>query len=310
MEEKKTVRLKDMLRAQGKSETIQVEQVLGANMAQRVLELDLIVPEKKPDIEQVIDVYVKNVRILSIDVLRDQVILRGQLEVKVMYVADLPDQPVHAFEATNVRFTRDIEILGTEPGMMANADTTVELVDYERGECEARKVHVTVVLKIWARVLDTLNVEVYPQAQTGKDKKQQYATKGASIAPPDVSMEDDDLFEDEYYPEDALDTAQIDIIEEIPEDVPEEMDEEELEYEDEVPEEAPPEEESGAIMKVKGNVVNVRNGPGTNFPVVTKVKRGDIVRISDQAFGWFKVILPDNVTTGWIASWLLAAPKG
>jgi len=42
-------------------EKIQVEQVLGAEMAQKVIEFDMIVPDPKPDIEQVIDIYVKNV---------------------------------------------------------------------------------------------------------------------------------------------------------------------------------------------------------------------------------------------------------
>ena len=36
---------------------------------------------------------------------------------------------------------------------------------------------------------------------------------------------------------------------------------------------------------VTGSVVNVRTGPGTNFPVVTKVNRGATVTLRDQAFG-------------------------
>ena len=110
-------------------ETIEVEQVLGAEMTQKVVEFDMFVPDPKPDIEQVVDVYVKNVEINTVDVIRNKVIIRGDLEVKVMYVADLPDQPVHAFEKRHIRFTRDIEIDGAEPSMDANADVTVEYVD-------------------------------------------------------------------------------------------------------------------------------------------------------------------------------------
>lgn len=68
-------------------ETISVEQVLGAEMKQKVVEFDMIVPDPKPDIEQIIDVYVKDVDIDSVDVIRNKVIIRGDLEVKVMYVA-------------------------------------------------------------------------------------------------------------------------------------------------------------------------------------------------------------------------------
>jgi uncharacterized protein YgiM (DUF1202 family) len=56
---------------------------------------------------------------------------------------------------------------------------------------------------------------------------------------------------------------------------------------------------------VTANGVNVRTGPGTNFPVVTQVNKGDTVTLKDQAFGWNKVVLNDGNTTGWIAGWLL-----
>lgn len=60
---------------------------------------------------------------------------------------------------------------------------------------------------------------------------------------------------------------------------------------------------------VTANGVNVRTGPGTNFPVVTQVNKGDVVTLKDQAFGWNKVVLGDGNTTGWIAGWLLSTPS-
>jgi hypothetical protein len=189
---------------------------------------------------------------------------------------------------------------------------------------------------MWARVLNTLDVEVYPDQMQKQhmygggnsyNHHHGYATKGAEIMPLDEQIpigtivdSGVEIIETEVYPETPVampqEIPQVDIIEEIPEELPEELPEEipgeipEEEIPEEIPEEIIPEEDTGPIMKVKGNVVNVRSGPGTNFPVVSKVNRGDVVRISDQAFGWYKVTLPDNITTGWIASWLLAAPKG
>jgi len=103
-------------------ETIQVEQVLGADMKQRVVEFAMVVPDPKPDIEQIIDVYIKKLEITSINVIPDKVVVRGTLEVKVVYVADLPNQPLHAFEQEKVHWTRDIPIDGAQPGMKATAD--------------------------------------------------------------------------------------------------------------------------------------------------------------------------------------------
>ena len=41
------------------------------------------------------------------------------------------------------------------------ADVTVEYVDYDFDEEDPRKVHITVVLKLWARVTTTAEMDVY-----------------------------------------------------------------------------------------------------------------------------------------------------
>ena len=161
-------------------ETIEVEQVLGLNMAQRVVEFDMTVPDPKPDIEQVIDVYVKDLEITSVDVIPNKVIIRGTLEVKVLYVADLPNQPVHAFETANIRWTRDIEIDGAAPEMKATADAVVEYINYDFDEDEPRQVHITIVLKTWARVVTTTQMDVY--ALTPVDQVGQFETTTASAS--------------------------------------------------------------------------------------------------------------------------------
>lgn len=271
-------------------ETIQVEQVLGAEMMQKVVEFDMIVPAQKPDIEQVVDVYVKNLEINSVDVIPNKVIVRGDLEVKVMYVADLPDHPVHAFERRHVRFTRDIEIDGAEKDMEASADVTVEYVDYDfHHHHDKRKVHITIVLKFWARVITTTDMDVYALGPVTEIGQFEYtsasqsgnnyssgvfggdATSASQTGGGDIAA---------YSPENMLITG---------------------------PGVAPT---TGTKMGVSGTAtinassVNIRTGPGTNFPVVTKINKGATVTIKEQAFGWYKVVLSDG-NTGWVASWLV-----
>jgi hypothetical protein len=279
-------------------EKIIVEQVLGAQMAQKVVEFDMIVPAQKPPIEQVVDVYVKNLECTSIDVINDKVIIRGEFDVKVMYVADLPDQPVHAFERENIRFTRDIVIEGAEPEMKATSDMQVEYVDYDF-ECnnDRRKVHITLVIKVWARVVTTTEMDVYalsPIDQIGEPIEQATAastfnsetvsaaaTGGGNISA--FGVENILVTGAEVMPLMPTTGTQVAV--------------------------------SGTTT-VTGSVVNVRTGPGTNFPIVTKVNRGATVTLRDQAFGWYRVVLADGTTTGWIASWLLSVggvpttPKG
>jgi hypothetical protein len=277
-------------------ETIQVEQVLGAEMSQKVVEFDMFVPDPKPDIEQVVDVYVKDIDIISVDVIHNKVIIRGDLEVKVMYVADLPNNPVHAFEKSPVRFTRDIVIEGAEPGMEARADVEVEYIDYDFCCDHNRKVHITIVLKFRASVVATTEMDII--ALNPLEQLEQMEATNANISANGM-----------YYGEQAggefASAGQY------------------TNYGAENVYVSGPGVEpttgSQTAMSGSGSItgsnVNVRTGPGTSFPVVTKVNKGDVVTIREQAFGWYKVVLPDGATTGWIASWLVdtgvpGQPKG
>ncbi|WP_378951176.1 SPOCS domain-containing protein [Pelosinus sp. sgz500959] len=280
-------------------ETIQVEQVLGAEMSQKVVEFDMFVPSQKPDIKQVIDVYVKDVEINSVDVIPNKVIIRGDLEVKVMYVADLENEPVHAFERKHVRFTRDIEVEGAERDMDASADVTVEYVDYDfHRHHDKRKVHITIVLKFWARVITTTEMDVYALSPITEVGQVEYtsanalengystglfggeATSASQTGGGDIAA---------YGSENMLITG---------------------------PGITPT---AGTMMgisgtgTINGTSVNIRTGPGTNFPIVTKVNKDTTVTIKEQAFGWYKIALSDG-TTGWVASWLIngntGVPKG
>jgi len=108
-----------------------VRQVIGEKEKQKVLDIHVVVPPRKPAIEQIVDVFVKNVEVLSVDVITDKVIVRGEFEIKAIYVACLPDQPVHAVEIKHYKWTQDIDLPGARKGMDADASVVVEFVDYD-----------------------------------------------------------------------------------------------------------------------------------------------------------------------------------
>lgn len=115
-------------------QTIIVRQVIGEKEEQKVIDIHVVVPERKPAIEQIVDVFVKNVEINCVDVITDKVIVRGEFEVKAIYVAALPDQPVHAVEIKHFKWTQDIRIPGARKGMDADASVIIEFVDYDVDE--------------------------------------------------------------------------------------------------------------------------------------------------------------------------------
>lgn len=59
-----------------------------------------------------------------------------------------------------------------------------------------------------------------------------------------------------------------------------------------------------AHLVVKKQVVNVRKGPGTNYPLVTQAKYGVVFRTEKRVKGWVKVRHASGVT-GWVARKLL-----
>lgn len=111
-----------------------VRQVIGEKEKQKVLDIHVVVPEQKPSIEQIVDVFVKDVDVHSVDVITDKVIVRGDFEIKAIYVACLPDQPVHAVEIRHFKWTQDVDLPGARRGMDADASVVVEFVDYDVNE--------------------------------------------------------------------------------------------------------------------------------------------------------------------------------
>lgn len=111
--------------------SIVVQQVLGERQVQKSIDVHVRVPQHKPAIEQIIDVFVKRLRITDVDVIHDKVVVRGEFELKALYVACRPRQPVHAVEVWPIRFTAYADIRGARRGMEADASVMVEFVDYD-----------------------------------------------------------------------------------------------------------------------------------------------------------------------------------
>jgi len=123
-----------VLGAQTGPQTIIVRQVIGERTRQKVLDIRVQVPPQKPSIEQIVDVFVKDVKVNNVEVITDKVIVRGEFDIKAIYVACLPEQPVHAVEIKRYKWTQDIELPGARKGMDADASVSVEFVDYDVDE--------------------------------------------------------------------------------------------------------------------------------------------------------------------------------
>ncbi|KYZ76539.1 hypothetical protein AXX12_08905 [Anaerosporomusa subterranea] len=130
---------------------IVVQQVIGEEDVQKVIEICLVVPKHKPAIEQVVDVLVKKLCITDVEIIPHKVIVRGHFELKALYVACLPSQPVHAVEARHVRFTAAAHIPGCTYGADADAHATVEFIDYSMRKHHLRKLRASYKIPAWKK---------------------------------------------------------------------------------------------------------------------------------------------------------------
>ena len=72
---------------------------------------------------------------------------------------------------------------------------------------------------------------------------------------------------------------------------------------------AEPELPPADLREISANHVNMRNGPGTTYDVVTRLKLGDEVEIlGDSGSGWLRLRLVSNRTVGWISASLVSKP--
>jgi hypothetical protein len=89
----------------------------------------------------------------SIDEVRvifDKVIVDGEVTAKILYVAALPSQPVHFFEAT-FPFLEFIHLYGADPGMEALVFFKTEHINV--GATGPRHIKITILFEMAVKLL-------------------------------------------------------------------------------------------------------------------------------------------------------------
>ncbi|HHU69424.1 MAG TPA: DUF3794 domain-containing protein [Thermoanaerobacterales bacterium] len=138
---------------------IKVSQVIGEQCTQAIVDGRIEVPLGKPNIERVISVDANlNTATLDIEVIDGKVIVEGEIDVKVMYVADEGlAQPVHFMEGT-VNFSTFVKIPGAKPKMDVSVVADIEYVKFDTKN--NRIADVRIVLDVCAKVTKTVEIRV------------------------------------------------------------------------------------------------------------------------------------------------------
>lgn len=131
-------------------EAIRINQVIGEEVSQTVVENDIIVPDVKPDIARILimdgEVFVK-----STETMQDKVVVNGTIHYKILYVPDESEQSIKSIN-TSVNFSYGLNVAGCKHGMASNVKCDIEHIEYEI--LNGRKVNAKAIIRVSGKISD------------------------------------------------------------------------------------------------------------------------------------------------------------
>ncbi len=141
---------------QCETEKLNLKQVVGSASKQVLVDEAFELRKEFPGIEKcrkcICDVEIKHTKLL-----KNKVIIEGEVEMECAYTALKDDQSVHTFDH-KLKFNDFVEVKGAEQGMEVDVDAIVESCEVDVGrDC---KMEPTIVIQLKVRVLEERSVEV------------------------------------------------------------------------------------------------------------------------------------------------------
>lgn len=109
---------------------LKIDQVVGKDEIQALVEGEITVPETKPKINKVLKID-GDVEVTGTKVAKGKIIVNGIVNFNVLYSTDDELQSVHNLDATT-DFKEEIEIEGVNEGIVADIKANVEHIDYDQ----------------------------------------------------------------------------------------------------------------------------------------------------------------------------------
>lgn len=155
-------------------ELVRIDQVVGEEHSQAVVEGIISLPDGKPNIQRVISVDAHlNTESLETEILDGKVIIEGDIDVDAMYVADVevpPLQPVHFVEGT-IDFSAFVKIPGARKNMDVKVKAKIEHIQHSFDPERPREIKVRLIVKFTVKVTQRVEIEIVVDA-TGPDDLQ------------------------------------------------------------------------------------------------------------------------------------------
>lgn len=138
---------------------------LWVGKVQTIVQDTVEIPTGKPDAERGIEAKAR-FSIDEVKVIYDKVIVDGTVYAKILYVAALPSQPVHFFEAS-FPFMDFIHLYGAEPGMEALVHFKTEHINVDA--VSPRRIKVTILFEMIVKLVSFYHHDHYHKDHYYKD---------------------------------------------------------------------------------------------------------------------------------------------
>ncbi len=133
-----------------------VEEILSENIAQTIVEGDILVPDTKPDITRILSVEAK-LGLSKQRVEDGKIAIEGITYFKILYACEKDEQPLYSIDSST-DFKQDIEIEGISSEMKVEVEMDIEHIDFTINN--ERKVGVKAIVNITGKAIEEKIVEI------------------------------------------------------------------------------------------------------------------------------------------------------
>ncbi len=137
-------------------ESIKVNQIVGEDSTQAVIESDIIVPDTKPDVARIL-LLDGDVHVNRLETVQDKVIVEGLIRYNIIYVSDEEEASIKSIN-TAVSFSENLNIAGTRQGMNCKVKCDVEHIQYEI--LNSRKISTQAILRLNGIVANEVDKQI------------------------------------------------------------------------------------------------------------------------------------------------------
>lgn len=142
-------------------ENLRLDRMIGSENIQALVESDIVVPDSKPDIHNILSAEGK-VNISDKEIIQGKIVVDGSVDYKVLYTSNDPDKLLHSMNAST-SFTQNIEMDNIDSMMVPEVNHNIEHIDF--GIMNERKLSIQTVINLGGKVFKTEEIDIVQEVE-------------------------------------------------------------------------------------------------------------------------------------------------